>query len=295
MDNRAPGHSIPDFSPDPPVENRFNLPSEGENNKNRSENKKGFFWTKFSLIGLILLKLKNLLIFLKFAKFGITAISMAATVWIYPLFYGWAFGAGVVIWIFLHEMGHALAIRMKGIRAGAPVFIPFVGAYITMKELPKDVKVESFIAYGGPLAGAIAATICYSVFKEWGNPLFLVLAYIGFMMNLFNLIPFSPLDGGRIVAAVSTKIWGAGLVAVLLFFLKTHNPILLMILVFGGLRFWQTWKQKDKDKAYYEVEPSYRLNMGLSYLGIVLYLGYMTIITLNMLNQNEFKSGLGLS
>ena len=190
-------------------------------------------------------------------------------------------------------MGHAMAIRMKGIRAGAPVFIPFVGAIITMKDHPKDVKVESFIAYGGPLAGAVAATICYSLFKEWGNPLFLVLAYIGFMMNLFNLIPFSPLDGGRIIAAVSTKIWGAGLVFVLLFILKTHNPILLMILVFGGLRFWETWNQKEKDKAYYEVEPSYRLKMGLSYLGIVLYLGYMTILTLNLLNQDKFKSGLG--
>ncbi|HXN06837.1 MAG TPA: site-2 protease family protein, partial [Nitrospiria bacterium] len=210
------------------------------------------------------------------------------------VFYGWAFAVGLVVLIFLHEMGHAVAMRMRGINAGAPVFIPFFGAYIALKDRPKDVKVESFIAYGGPLAGAIASTFCYSLFKDFGNPLFLVLAYIGFMMNLFNLIPFSPLDGGRIVAAVSTKIWGAGLVAILLFFLKTHNPILLMILLFGGLQFWEGRKKKEEEKTYYDVEPSYRLNMGLSYLGIVLYLGYMTILTLNMLNQDGIRSGLNI-
>jgi len=295
MDNRSIDHSIPDYPADPPTEDRLSLPCEKEEVKKTGEKKKGIFWTIISLFGLLLLKLKNLLIFFKFAKFGITAISMVATVWIYALFYGWAFGAGVVILIFLHEMGHAVAIKMKGIKAGAPVFIPFVGAVITMKDLPKNVKVESFIAYGGPLAGAVAATICYSLFKDGGNPLFLALSYVGFMMNLFNLIPLSPLDGGRIVAAVSTKIWGAGLVAVLLFLLKTHNPILLMILVFGAMRFWKIRKQNEEDKSYYEVDSSYRMIMGLSYIGIVLYLGLMTIQTLNMLNQNEFKSGLGIS
>lgn len=294
MDNLTTGSSIPDFPPGPSGEHRYNLTSEEIKVKVPSQRKKGVFWTFLSLIGLFLLKFKSLLIFLKFAKFGITSLTMAVTIWVYALFYGWAFGAGIVILIFLHEMGHALAIRMKGIRAGAPVFIPFVGAFITMKELPKDVKVESFIAYGGPLAGGLASTISYWLFKEWGNPLFLVLAYVGFLMNLFNLIPFSPLDGGRIVAAVSTKIWGAGLLFILLFFLKTHNPILMMILVFGGLQIWNRRNKKDTDGAYYEVESSYRLNMGLSYVGILLYLGYMTLLTLNMLNQNGVRSGLGI-
>lgn len=294
MDPKTPGNTFTDISANA-VEENGQVPSDGQKNKNPSEKRKGYLWTLLSLIGLFFLKLKKILLLFKFAKFGITAISMITTVWIYAVFYGWAFAAGVVILIFLHEMGHAFAIRMKGIRAGAPVFIPFVGAVLAMKDHPKDVKVESFIAYGGPLAGAIVSSICYSLFKEFGNSLFLVLAYIGFMMNLFNLIPISPLDGGRIVAAVSTKIWGAGLLAILLFFLKTHNPILLMILVLGGIRFWKSWKHSENDNtAYYQVEPSFRWNMGLSYLGIVLYLGYMTVLTLNRLNQDGIKSSLGL-
>ncbi|MBI3595426.1 MAG: site-2 protease family protein [Nitrospirae bacterium] len=293
MDHRPAGNSFADFPPDSPEEKRLSSTSEKEYTKDPPNKKKGVFWSILSLIGLILFKFKSLLVFLKFAKFGITAISMAATAWIYALFYGWAFAAGLVILIFLHEMGHAAAIRMKGIKTGAPVFIPFVGAFIAMKEFPKNVKVESFIAFGGPLAGAVASTFAYMLFKESGNSLYLALAYVGFLMNLFNLIPFSPLDGGRIVAAVSTKIWGVGLVAVLLFFLKTHHPMLLMILLFGAIRLWKSWKEKEEEKEYYDVEPSFRFNMGLSYLGLVIYLGQMTLMTLKLLNRDEFRSGLG--
>ncbi|MHB8482158.1 MAG: site-2 protease family protein [Nitrospiria bacterium] len=250
------------------------------------KSKKGFFWSLLSFLGFLLLKGKGLLVFLKFGKFAVTAVTMITSIWVYALFWGWYFALGFVILIFIHEMGHAVAMRMKGIRGGAPVFIPFFGAMIAMKDQPKDAKTEAFVAYGGPLTGAIASGVSFYVYQLTQNHLFLALAYTGFFMNLFNLIPMSPLDGGRIVTAISIKLWGIGLIATLLLFFKTHNTLLLLVLLMGGMRFWQVYKEKENVSSdYYQVSPSYRWKMSLAYFGLIAYLGVMSIESLNLLNQ----------
>ncbi|MBI1820929.1 MAG: site-2 protease family protein [Nitrospirae bacterium] len=250
------------------------------------KSKKGFLWSLLSLLGFLLLKGKAVLAFLKFGKVALTAVSMITSIWVYALFWGWYFALGFVVLIFIHEMGHAAAMRIKGIRAGAPVFIPFFGAMIALKDQPQNAKTEAYIAFGGPLAGAIASGICFYFFQMTQNHLFLALAYTGFFMNLFNLIPMSPLDGGRIVTAISIKLWGIGLIAILLLFLKTHNVLLLLVLLMGGLRFWQVYKEKENlSSGYYQVSSSYRWKMSLAYFGLIAYLGYMSIDSLNLLNQ----------
>jgi Zn-dependent protease len=208
---------------------------------------------------------------------------MLATIWVYALFFGWLFAVGFVLLIFLHEMGHAYVIKQKGLRAGAPVFIPFVGAMIALKDQPRDAKTEAEIAYGGPLAGALASLGCYYLGEEWGSPLLLGLAYTGFFMNLFNLIPVSPLDGGRIVTAISTKLWIVGLFLLLFLFLRSFNPLLLIVLVMGGIQLWQVYRQGDQTSAYYEVPPSYRTAMAIAYFGLAGFLGAMIMKVLPML------------
>src|SRR5678815_658384 len=106
-------------------------------------------------------------------------------------------------------MGHFMAAKQRGLRVGAPTFIPFVGAWIQLKDQPHDVETEAYVAMAGPVAGTIASMACYYAAEGMHSSLLLALAYVGLMLNLFNLIPLAPLDGGRITAIISPKVWWA--------------------------------------------------------------------------------------
>ncbi len=232
---------------------------------------------KFKGILLLLLtKLKPLLIALKFAKAGVvlkTGLSMIVSMWAYALAWGWLFAAGFVLLIFVHEMGHAAALRHFGVKSGAPLFIPFVGAFIAMKELPKDARIEAWTGIAGPLLGTAGALFCWAVALNTGSDFWRALAYTGFFINLFNLIPLSPLDGGRTVAAISPKLWIAGFVGVLLLFFRSFNPILLIILIPAGKNVAILWKKKDeKQEQYYNVDLKTKIQMSVLYFGLIGFL-----------------------
>ncbi|MBI2901019.1 MAG: site-2 protease family protein [Planctomycetes bacterium] len=239
------------------------------------------------ILGLLLLKLKKIAFLvlvglqwgvkaLKLAKFGPTVISMFVTIGVYALLWGWLFAVGFVVLIYLHEMGHWAVIRAKGLKAGVPIFIPFVGALIALRGQMADATVEAEMAYGGPAAGALASTGCFALWLATGSSLWLALAYVGFFMNLFNLVPIAPLDGGRIVTAISTKLWIAGIVAAGLLFFYTFNVILLLIVFLGIGRAWSLMRGKERQApGYYAMAPSYRLFMGTAYFGLAGYLGFL--------------------
>ena len=147
----------------------------------------------------------------KLGKFLTTGGTMLLSVFAYAFVYGWWYAVGFVALIFAHEMGHFLAARSRGLQVGAPTFIPFVGAWIELKEQPLDAETEAFVGIAGPMLGSAAAFVCYLVALDSGSGLLLALAYSGFVLNLFNLIPLSPLDGGRIVGVVSPRIWLVGI------------------------------------------------------------------------------------
>ena len=213
---------------------------------------------------------------------GTMIISMAT----YALIYGWRFAIGFVLLIFCHEMGHYLAARYKGLDVGAPTFIPFVGAWIQLKNLPHDAHTEAFVGIAGPAVGTLAALACYGWARMDGDHFLLALAYTGFMLNLFNMIPVSPLDGGRITAVISPKIWllGAPLLAVL--FLYNPSPMLILIAV---LAFPQLKAALQKDSGapspgYYDAPLDIRLNYALYYFGLTAYLAVMTFEVHKMLS-----------
>lgn len=141
---------------------------------------------------------------LKYAKFAITAITMSISAFIYGFSFGsWYFGLGFVLLILVHEYGHVCAMWIKGIPASAPVFIPFLGAAI-YAQIPEDKNDEAFIGFGGPLIGTIGALLCialalYLPQGSFWSILFHVLGNVGLFVNLFNMIPARPLDGGRIL------------------------------------------------------------------------------------------------
>lgn len=191
-------------------------------------------------------KLSWVLALLKLVKIP-TLISMLVMLGTYALLFGWKFAVAVVYLIFVHEMGHLLAAKMKGIETSPAIFIPFVGAAISIKEEQiKDAKTEAFLAYGGPLAGLLSFLPAIPLFNETGDPLWALIIYLGAFINLFNLIPVSPLDGGRIVTAFSTKVWLLGLVVLLVLAIKLGNPLLFFILILGIITWYNRFTEGTK-------------------------------------------------
>jgi Zn-dependent protease len=175
---------------------------------------------------------------------------------------------GLVLLIFVHELGHVVVLRREGIPAGAPVFIPFLGAFIAMKGRPRDAYVEAKVALGGPVLGSLAAWAVLAWGRYSGSPMLIAIGQVGVMLNLFNLIPVSPLDGGRIAGAFSRTAWVAGYVAGVSAWFVLQSPLLLIVLVVGLFTLWQRWK--NPVPGYHDIPPGRRAAIGVAYVLLVL-------------------------
>jgi Zn-dependent protease len=213
----------------------------------------------------------------KLGKLLTTGGTMLLSMLVYTWVFGWRYAVGFVLLILVHEMGHYLAARQRGLDVGAPTFIPFIGAWIELKELPHDVETEAYIGFAGPLAGSAAALACYFIARDIDSRLMLALAYAGCMLNLINLIPISPLDGGRITAIISPKVWLAGvpLLAALFFYHPSPMLILIAILAYPQLKA-AIWGNPDLPADYYEVPRDTRINYGVMYLTLLVFLAMMS-------------------
>lgn len=214
----------------------------------------------------------------KFSKLLTTGGTMLLSIATYAIFYGWQFALGFVLLIFVHEMGHYLAARQRGLDVGAPTFIPFLGAWIELKDKPHDAETEAYVGLAGPLVGTLGALACYYLGRSQDSGLLLALAYSGFFLNLFNLIPLSPFDGGRVTAAISPRLWLLGVPILAAFFIYRPSPILFFIALMAAPHVMKAWRfrgQDDPDAAYYQVKPSVRLEYAVYYLGLMVFLALM--------------------
>ena len=195
-------------------------------------------------------KLKVLLLLVTKVKFASTFISGAVSVGAYALIWTWKFALGFVLLLFIHEMGHVWQLRREGIRASAPMFVPFLGAAVAMKELPNDAAAEARVGLAGPVVGSIAVLVPAGLYFATGDDLYRALAFIGFALNLFNLAPVLPLDGGRALQALSPWIVFVSIIAFLgvgAFFL---SPVLLVLIaLFGGMETWRRFKERKTPEA----------------------------------------------
>jgi Zn-dependent protease len=203
---------------------------------------------------------------------GTALVSVAA----YALFWGWTFAAGFVALLFVHEMGHVIQLRREGIRASAPMFVPFLGAAVMMKSMPDDALAEARVGLAGPVLGTLGAGVCFAIAEATGSDLLRALAYIGFFLNLINLIPVVPFDGGRAMAAMAPWLWFVGLGALVALLLLVGNPFLLIFVAFGVMETWRRWEARRKgtiaQAAYYRVAPRNRLLVGAVYIGLIVAL-----------------------
>jgi len=221
--------------------------------------------------------LLSLLALGKLGKVLTTGGSMIISVFAYALLYGWKYAVGFVLLLFCHEMGHFWAARARGLDVGAPTFIPFVGAWIQLKEQPMDAETEAYVGIAGPMLGSAAAFACYLVATATGSSLWLAISYAGFMLNLFNLIPLSPLDGGRIVGVVSPRIWLIGMPMLVALFCWKPNPLLVLIAILAAPQVWRVFKNRHlENPEYYRVAPAVRYSYAAYYLALAAGLAMMT-------------------
>ncbi len=212
----------------------------------------------------------------KLGKLLFSGGSMLLSLVTYAFVFGWAYAAGFIALLFAHEMGHYLAARNRGLNVGLPTFIPFVGAWIELKEQPMDAETEAFVGIAGPMLGSAAAFVCYLVARDQGSQLFMALAYAGFVLNLFNLIPLSPLDGGRIVSVISPRVWFLGIPILIALFFWSPSPLLILIAVLAAPQVWNALRNRDlPDQPYYRAPSSVRLSYGAQYLTLAAFLSVM--------------------
>jgi Zn-dependent protease len=250
-------------------------------------------WGGMIALGLLAVKLKTLVVF-SFAKFkallvnpfegfgvsqmamtgGSMLVSIAAYAWQlkFPL------AIGLIAMIFIHELGHALAIRAKGLRAGAMVFIPFVGGAVTLKDQPRSAYDDAQIGLAGPIAGTLASFGSLLIFESTEIPFFLVLAYGGFWLNLLNLCPIGVLDGGRIAAAITKWMWVAGAGILLWMFIKERNFLVLLVLVLAAYQVYMA-ATGEREAGFYDVPFARRAIIAGIYFGLVITLWFQTVAT----------------
>lgn len=188
-------------------------------------------------------KIKWLLALLKVAKVG-SLLSIFVSLGAYALVYGWKFAAALVYLIYIHEMGHLLAAKRKGIKTSSAIFIPFVGALIALKEEPKNANQEAYLAFGGPLLGTVAFLPAIPLFLVTENPFWLLVITLGAMINLFNLMPVHPLDGGRIVGVISAKLWVVGIIGMVVYMFFRPNPLLILFFILGISKWWNEFRSE---------------------------------------------------
>jgi Zn-dependent protease len=238
-------------------------------------------------IGLLLAKFKGLLLVLlnlKWFALGfkvfLSSLGFLVSIWLYTQFWGLKFAIVFVLLIFIHEMGHAISMRAFGVPASMPYFIPGFGALIQMKGRPASVLEEAYIALAGPLLGTAGALICFGYGLATQNGFWVAAAYTGFFLNLFNLFPVYPLDGGRVVGAISPRLWVAGLAALIAVAVALHwwNPLLVILIVMSIPQVIAAWRGQV-DPAYFKLSAWQRAGVGVAYTALIGFLIVMMLLS----------------
>lgn len=230
----------------------------------------------------------------KLGKLLLSGGSMLVSIVVYAFVFGWRYAVGFVALLFVHEMGHFLAARLRGLSVGLPTFIPFVGAWVDLKNHPHNAETEAFVGLGGPLLGTVGAMLCYFLARNYNATWLLAVAYSGFFLNLFNLIPLSPFDGGRITAVLSPRVWLLGVPVLAGLFWLRPSPLLLIMAVLAAPQVWQALayrSQSAEGQSYYAVPTATKWAYGFYYLALLGFLAVMTHDVHEMVNATRAAGG----
>lgn len=229
-----------------------------------------------ALLVVLATKGKAILLLLPKLKIFTTSASMLVSIGAYALIWGFPFAVGFVVLLLVHEMGHVYQLRREGIEASAPMFIPFLGAVVAAKSLGNDAAAEARVGLAGPILGSIGTLVPLGIWLATGEEFWQALAFVGFFLNLFNLLPVLPLDGGRAMAALSPWVWAVGYAMLVALAFVFPNPILLLILIFGGMESWRRFKQRGtpESRAFHAIPGRTRALVAVTYLGLAALLAF---------------------
>src|SRR3984893_7523919 len=213
--------------------------------------------------------------------------TMLLMIWVYTALWGWKFGVGFVLLLLVHECGHLIVAKKFGLKVGAPIFIPFMGAFIALKEAPRNAWMEACVGIGGPMLGSIGALACNVIGEFTDIPIFFALAWFGYFLNLFNLTPVGMLDGGRIVTALSRWLWLPGFAVLLWFGWKYPNFIVWLMVILSLPRVYSLFRKRtEEERRYYEVTTAQRWTMSIMYFGLIALLVFAMHLAQNDLHRH---------
>ena len=217
--------------------------------------------------------------------------TMLLMIWVYTAMWGWKFGVGFVLLLLVHECGHLIVAKKFGLKVGAPVFIPFMGAFIALKEAPRNAWMEACVGIGGPMLGSLGALVCNSLGEIFEAPVFIALAWFGYFLNLFNLTPVGMLDGGRIVTALSRWLWIPGFALLVWFGWKYPNFVVWLMVFLSLPRIVSLFRKRtEEEKRYYEVTPMQRWTMSILYFGLIATLLFAMHLAQNDLHKHGVRA-----
>lgn len=228
---------------------------------------------------------KNLLVILKLGKFMPLA-SMTLTAGLYSTVFGLPYAVGMVGLILVHEAGHALEMHRQGIPFGPMVFIPFLGASVEMKEMPKNAYGEALVALAGPVLGSVGAVAVAIAGVGMDSQLLLALGNFGLMVNLFNLLPIHPMDGGRVVGALNKwfLVGGLGIGAYAVLTGSISHPIMPLFLLLSCFSTYKRFTEED-DPSYHNMSGGQRGVIASSYLALMAILFFFSAVVKKLLRS----------
>ena len=216
-----------------PIEGEYIEPAQEPQKKRKARG----LGTIAATVAVVAAKFKVILAFILQFKFALLGLKLLAgswtfllSLWIYVLFFGWKLGIVILLVIAAHELGHYFAYRAYGLTARLPVFVPLLGAY-TQGAIAPDLEQDANIALAGPLTGLALAAACYAAGLFSGDSFWYACADIGAFINLFNMIPVPPFDGGRVIGAVWPGIWIVGIALFVVAAAFLHVPVILVLLL----------------------------------------------------------------
>ncbi len=265
------------WPPEPPPEREYEpiQPGSGRGSDWRERGKRLFGPIAAGAV-LLITKGKAILLLLPKLKILTTSATMLVSIAAYALIWPWTFALGFVLLLLLHELGHVIQLRREGVEASAPMFIPFLGAVVAAKSMGDDAAAEARVGLAGPILGSIATLVPLAVWLITDEPFWQALAYIGFFINLINLLPVLPLDGGRAMAALSPWVWFVGFAALIGLTFAFPNPIMILVLILGGIESWRRWKQRNtpESRAYHAIPGRTRALVAVTYLLLAALLAF---------------------